>query len=172
MVLISIGQVAPEARPAQNSRKKGSEQVREKANAQKATQQRQSGPTARADAPTPDSTSPVSLLIDLQPAFETWQELNLVCFANTYSGECSGRSENTSVQMAISGTIEKPAPDKFLVTYNLEVKLTDRSGTTRFSAAGSGLLAKDKPTSVVVIAGRAVVMTATVFQEEDAEPKK
>lgn len=106
-------------------------------------------------------TQPVILQISIQPVFETGQELKLVCSTDVYRGEYGATRGNTGVRMAISGTISAADHDRLLVTYDLEVRFQDSSGAASISAAGSGLLRAGKPTTLVTIAGRSVIMTAT-----------
>lgn len=106
---------------------------------------------------------PMKLKVKIEPGFGAKGEIELVCTTNTYQGECSSKNQNSSLRMGISGTIEKMAQGRFLISYDLGVRLGDSSGVTRFSAAGSGLLLEGRPTKIVTIAGRSVTMTATII---------
>ncbi len=125
------------------------------------------GPAAITRAPSSsDATAPICLQVDIQSGLDTWQELRQVCYTDTYHAESVARNGETSVRMAISGTIERVHEDEFLITYDLEVRFSDDSGMTRFSAAGSGLFANGKSTRLVVMAGRSVIVTATLVEPD------
>jgi len=113
-------------------------------------------------------TKPVTMDISVQPVFAGVQNLKLMCLTNVYRGESSVRDHQASFQLGISGRIEKVAQDRFLVSYDLEVRYRDNMGTTSFSAAGSGLLVEGKPTTLLVVGGKSVVMTVTTGETENS----
>ena len=104
---------------------------------------------------------PVRLQVNIEPGFDSGGEIKLVCTRRTYQGECSRKKGDSTLRMAISGAIKKMNRGSFLISYDLEVQVGERSGMTRFSAAGSGRLLSGKPTRIVTIGGRSVIMTAT-----------
>ncbi len=106
---------------------------------------------------------PMKLKVAMDPGFGAKGEIELVCTTKTYQGECNSKNQNSSLRMAVSGTIEKMGQGRFLISYDLGVRLGDSSGVTRFSAAGSGLLLEGRPTRIVSIGGRSVTMTATII---------
>jgi hypothetical protein len=130
-----------------------------------------SGAPPSREQPAPSALGEAVLItVSVQPGFAGAQELKLLCVTNAYRGESSAQGQQTSFQLGISGTVEKVAQGKFLITYDLEVRYGDNTGTSSFSAAGSGLLANGKPTTLVVVGSKSVVMTAT--REEPSQLKK
>ncbi len=109
-------------------------------------------------------SEPVHLQVSLQPGLDTDEEIRLVCRTDTYQGESSSQKQDSTLRMAISGAIQRMNRDRFLVRYNLEVQIHDRSGGTGFSAAGSGLFLDGKPTKIVTISRWSVTMTATTIK--------
>jgi hypothetical protein len=98
------------------------------------------------------------------------RQIKLICPWSTYQGEFHGRDGGRSLRIAISGTIEKTDGERFLISYDLEVRLTDGAGKTRFSAAGSGLFSSGKPRRIVTVANKSVTVTATPIKHRSESP--
>jgi len=107
---------------------------------------------------------PIYLEVKLEAEIGTDREMNLLCPTSTYQGEFNSKNGDSTLQMAISGTIQEVNRNRFLISYDLEVRLRDSTGLVRFSAAASGLLSNGKPARIVTIAGRSVTLIASTIK--------
>lgn len=113
---------------------------------------------------------PISLEVTVDAESFPGRQIKLICPWSTYQGEFHGRDGGRSLRIAISGTIEKTDRGRFLISYDLEVRLTDGAGKTRFSAAGSGLFSNGKPRRIFTVAGKSVTVTATPIKPSPESP--
>ncbi len=120
--------------------------------------------------PTDVLDEPISLEVTVDAESFPGGQIKLICPWSTYQGEFHGRDGGRSLRIAISGTIEKTDGERFLISYDLEVRLTDGGGKTRFSAAGSGLFSSGKPRRIFTVAGKSVTMTATPIKHRPESP--
>lgn len=114
--------------------------------------------------PTKILSEPICLQVNMEPEFHTGQGIKLVCPTSTYRGEYSSKKGDSSLRMAISGTIQTMKEGRFLISYDLEVRFGDSTSVSGFSAAGSGLFSNGKPTRILTMSGRSVTMTATTIK--------
>lgn len=114
--------------------------------------------------PTSPAQKAIAIQVKLDPEWPGWEGVTLVSSTNEYCGESSARGKESNLRMAISGTIQRISEKKSLISYDLEIRLTDKTGVTRLSAAGSGLFAYGKPTDIITMAGRKVILTATLVE--------
>ena len=114
---------------------------------------------------------PISLEVTVDAESFPGRQIKLICPWSTYQGEFHGRDGGRSLRIAISGTIEKTDRERFLISYDLEVRLTDGGGKTRFSAAGSGLFSSGKPKRIVTVADKSVTVTATPIRPSPESPR-
>jgi len=128
------------------------------------TLQIEPAPILASKTPGPTPQNAIAIQVEVDPEWPGWEGLKLVCPTTRYRGESSARGKDTSLRMAISGTIKRISQRKSLISYDLEIRFRDRAGVTRLSAAGSGVFAHGKPTNIITMAGKTVILTATLVE--------
>jgi hypothetical protein len=113
---------------------------------------------------------PISLEVTVDAESFPGRQIKLICPWSTYQAQFHGRDGGRSLRIAISGTIEKIDGERYLISYDLEVRLADHRGKTRFSAAGSGLFSSGQPRRIFTVANKSVTLTATLIQSSPEPP--
>jgi hypothetical protein len=113
---------------------------------------------------------PVVLEVQIDPSLGVDTSMRILCATTTYRGEIHMDRQDSRIRLSISGEIKDLGEGKIFVSFDVEAQSDDVNGGRGIAGGGGAILAPGKPSNVLTIGGRSLILTVTLAPDESKPP--